>query len=165
MFSDSGDSYRNYRACELVFQLKRSFIWFVWAKAHTKMHARQISLFNSAHYYNYHYHYTAMVMEILMSQASSGNRMSSTIQLTIPEINLDQTGDIFAVNQCSNYFPPKKETKPWPRNSTLFSGTYQCSVLRRCNPPPKEEEEPVAITKSLYMKVGGQCKQRTLGKS
>ena len=30
-----------------------------------------------------------------LSQVNSGNMMSSTIQLTIPEIKLDQTGDIF----------------------------------------------------------------------
>lgn len=41
--------------------------------------------------------------------------------------------------------------------ATFFSGTYQCSVLRRCDPVPKAketlEDDPVAITKSLYMKV------------
>ena len=41
--------------------------------------------------------------------------------------------------------------------ATFFSGTYQCSVLRRCDPVAKAketlEDDPVAITKSLYMKV------------
>jgi len=66
---------------------------------------------------------------VISEEVNSGNMMSSTIRLTIPEIKLDQTG------------------------------TYQCSVLRRCHPPPNpkaketSEEEAVAITKSLYMKV------------
>ena len=52
--------------------------------------------------------------------------------------------------QCG--FHPHTEAK-----ATFFSGTYQCSVLRRCDPVPKAketlEDDPVAITKSLYMKV------------
>ena len=44
-----------------------------------------------------------------------------------------------------------------PKQKQPFSGTYQCSVLRRCDPVPKAketlEDDPVAITKSLYMKV------------
>merc|ERR1719284_2317905 len=58
-----------------------------------------------------------------------GNMTSSTVRITIPKIELEQTG------------------------------TYQCSVLRRCHPIAKKEakddseQEPVAITKSLYMKV------------
>ena len=48
------------------------------------------------------------------------------------------------------HFHTQKQKQP-------FSGTYQCSVLRRCDPVPKAketlEDDPVAITKSLYMKV------------
>lgn len=64
---------------------------------------------------------------VISEEVNSGTMMSSTIRLTISQTNLDQTG------------------------------TYQCSVLRRCHPPPKtddaSEEQLVAITKSLYVKV------------
>ena len=75
--------------------------------------------------------------------------MSSTIRFTpIPRISLNQTGDIFHSRQYTSTHRSK---------SILFSGTYQCSVLRRCDPVPKAketlEDDPVAITKSLYMKV------------
>merc|ERR1719233_123925 len=37
-----------------------------------------------------------------------------------------------------------------------MTGTYQCSVLRRCNPPINKkqlEQEPVSVSKSLFLKV------------
>jgi len=37
-----------------------------------------------------------------------------------------------------------------------MTGTYQCSVLRRCNPPINQkqlEQEPVSVSKSLFLKV------------
>ena len=94
-----------------------------------------------------------------LSQVNSGNMMSSTIQLTIPEIKLDQTGDIFGPFQSL-------EKTLTPKIQRLFAGTYQCSVLRRCHPPPKKtkegsEEESVAITKSLYMKVESTSRERS----
>ena len=90
--------------------------------------------------------------------------MSSTIRLTIAMINLDQTGltttnlTNLTTTNATNLITTNTANLQTNLTTTFGrAGTYQCSVLRRCHPPPKtddaSEEQLVAITKSLYVKV------------